>query len=251
MNKYVITILFLILAGIGVWIWLQDNDDTGLEQVLGKETASTTEKTGLSSTTPVNKPSKNISADEAWKVIQNYLAYAKAKDMSGVASLSYQLSDSCSKALKNSGDNSSKTDCLGKIENAYSMGSAFKQSDFTNVWSDSRQIILSTPWKNWDGSNIGGLLRSIIYEVNTSSGLKVLYFNNAAGVFLPMGASTTRAQMDAELERRTVDTDQDGIPDYDEKCTNQDSTCVKTDPNKLDTNGNGFWDGVERLFYKK
>ena len=45
-----------------------------------------------------------------------------------------------------------------------------------------------------------------------------------------------------------VDSDEDGIVDKDEKCegaAQYDPRCTKTDPNKKDTDGNGWWDGID------
>lgn len=49
------------------------------------------------------------------------------------------------------------------------------------------------------------------------------------------------------LKAMISDSDKDGRTDYDELCKGAmeaNPNCVKTDPNKRDTNDNGWWDGI-------
>lgn len=54
------------------------------------------------------------------------------------------------------------------------------------------------------------------------------------------------------LTKYTEDKDEDGMEDYLEEClsSSQDETCIKSDTNNKDGDGDGFWDGIEALFYK-
>jgi len=135
------------------------------------------------------------------------------------------------------------------MDMAYSYGSALKKADFTNVWSDSKQTILATNFKINEDDTAIGRNRAIIFFVKNSSGdLVLLSFSPFQGTVLQK-ASSTRQDLLNKLTTYTEDTDEDGIANYEEEClAPYDSpTCIKTNPNLRDTDGNGFWDGVQAL----
>lgn len=80
---------------------------------------------------------KNLLADKAWSVFENYLNFAHNHDISGVQSLSYQISDTC----KNP---ESETACFGLMDSLYEIASPLKRSEFTHIQSDERQIVMFT-----------------------------------------------------------------------------------------------------------
>ena len=149
-------------------------------------------------------------------------------------------------------------ECKNRMDSAYSYGSALKKADFVNVWSDSKQTILSTNFKIEEDADVIGRNRAIIFfigEQSTTTGktnLKLLSFSPFRGVVLDKDSST-REELLSKLTLYTQDKDEDGIADYDEQCIGAaaSSTCVKTDPTLRDTNGNGWWDGVEALMNQK
>ena len=74
---------------------------------------------------------------EAWQVFENYLAFAKAHDMAGIRTLSYQISATCNDPAK-------ERECLTLMDNVYLFASDLKLSDFTHFAADERQIVLYT-----------------------------------------------------------------------------------------------------------
>jgi len=246
MKKYILALVLILVLGLSAWKFLgkRENPIEPLPQINEENTATTTEETGVVSNPTVS----NTEKDQAWAVLQKYLSFAKANDVKGLAGVSYQLSDSC-KNYDKSADN--KKDCDAKMQSVYSMGSQLKKSDFTEVWYDSKQTILSTKFSRADaGTDIAGYLHSVIFFVKEGGNTKLLSFNPARGIFLPKTATTTPTEIQTKLNASVLDNDKDGMEDQVENCVRVDTACTKTDPTKRDSDGDGFWDGVEALFYK-
>jgi len=245
MKKYIWIVVALL--AIGLITWKLTEKPKAVEEVpvvTQNELPLHQDSAGQASSTPVT----NTERDSAWAVLQKYLGYAKANDVKGLATLSYQLSDSCKNYSASADD---RKDCDAKMQSVYKMGSQFKKSDYGYTWSDSKQIILSTAFYRSDpASDVAGYLHGIIFFVKDAGAIKVLSFNPVRGIFLPKSATTTPAEIEQKLIAAVKDADQDGMEDQVENCIRVDTACTKTDPTKRDTNGNGFWDGVEALFYK-
>lgn len=74
---------------------------------------------------------------KAWAIFQNYLEFAKAHNLVGLRSLSYQVSATCN-------DQSKEKECFALMDSVYSIAHLFELSDFTHIQSDKRQIIMYT-----------------------------------------------------------------------------------------------------------
>ena len=139
-----------------------------------------------------------------------------------------------------------RIDCEGRMGSAYSYGSTLKKEDFTNVWSDEKQIILSTDFwlESSEDMDQYGRFRSIIFFVKSETGWKLLSFSPTKGGATNKGAAS-QEEIDARLIRYTEDKDEDGA----EECIPAETkdTCVATNPKIRDTDGDGLWDGVEAL----
>ncbi len=185
----------------------------------------------------------------AWAVFQQYLAFAKVHNFVGLKSVAHQTSDTCNDPIKT-------TECNDLMTGVYDIGIKFVEKDFSIVWFDSKQIILSTDFQTESGDTTRSLVRKIIYFTRDSKGVpKVLSFSTPDEVTYavinksePIATST----IDARLEFRIKDSDQDGAPDEVETCSYQGapSDCIKTDPNKRDSIGDGWWDGIRALIRK-
>lgn len=242
-KKYILAVVLILVLAISAWKFIgkRETSNEPLPQI---------NEENLATTTPLREDSAGqAEKDQAWAVLQKYLSFAKANDIKGLTSLSYQLSDSC-KNYDKSTDN--KKDCDAKMQSVYSIGSQFKKADYTIVWSDSKQTILSTPFYRADaGEEIASYLHGVIFFVKSTDGsIKLLSFNPARGIFLPKTATSTKAEIDKKLKDAVIDLDKDGMEDQVESCIRTDVACTKTNPQKRDTDGDGFWDGVEALFYK-
>lgn len=140
----------------------------------------------------------------AWSTFQDYLKFAKEHDLEGVKSLSYQVSETCSNPEK-------VTDCNTLMDSVYMIAGGFKLSDFVNVFSDEKQIILTTDYvevfKDADPTKV------VLYFVKSDAGApKVL------GIRFCYGKESDQ------------------------------NICVITDPEKRDSDKDGWWDDVESLF---
>ena len=180
----------------------------------------------------------------AWAVFQTYLEVVKNYDVEGLKILSYQLSDDCL-------DESKLAKCKERMGTAYYFGQSFNLDDITKISYDKKQIILSTDYTKTLEATSTGMIRGLIYFVRDGSDIKFLSMEPFDGIVtLRSTEATTTAE--ARLKELTQDSDRDYLPDIEETCedTNSASNCIKTNPKKRDTDGNGFWDSTQVLFYK-
>lgn len=186
-------------------------------------------------------PLSNNPKDIAWALFQKYLGYNKNKDIEGVRSVVYKIASICE-------DPKTRIDCEGRMGAAYSYGSALKKEDFTNIWIDEKQIILSTDFKIEEDDSAIGRNRAIIFFIKDESGLKMLSFSPFKGA-VTSKSTASKEELNDRLIIYTEDKDEDGIASYQEEClgAKEGEACVKTNPKIRDTNGNGWWDGVEAL----
>lgn len=250
MNKKIGAILIVIALVIGAYLfYFQEKQPIVVEEIINQ---------GVASTSPTTLPETSPTLDKSWQVLEQYLVAAKAHDIAAVENLSYQLSDSCKKIAESE---DAKKDCEARMDTVYNFGSQLQKTDFKYIWSDSKQIVLATDWLESDEGDLAARIRSTIYFTRGEDGsLKVLSFKPAQGTFISKfdkkeggpQIKLTAEEIKARLIKYTEDADKDGVEDYVETCsgTSNNSTCIKTDPKKRDTNRNGWWDGVEALFYK-
>lgn len=190
----------------------------------------------------------NSVAHQAWLVLQDYLEAAKNHDIVGIKNLSHQLSSSCQDITSEE----NKNKCFDLMDNVYQIGITLKESDYINVWSDSKQIILFTDsTKTEDENTLASSVALLYFTVDSKDNPKILGMNPYKEVFVKKG-SLSKAEVENNLKLLLKDTDKDGVGDQDENCTSPMSSkdCQKTDPLKRDTDGDGYWDGIEALFYK-
>ena len=187
-------------------------------------------------TTPLSDSPKDI----AWATFQQYLKYNRDNDLEGVKSIVYKIAPICE-------DLKDIIDCKARMSSAYAYGKDLNKNDFVNVWSDDKQIILSTNFKIEEDKNFLGRNRAIIYFIRDAEGLKLLSFSPFKGIVISKGEAS-RKELDDRIIIFTEDRDQDGIADYSEECLDtKKETCTKTDPKVRDTDGDGLWDGTEDL----
>jgi len=182
--------------------------------------------------------------NEAWQTFTAYLAAAKNHDIAALGAVSYKLSDACTNP-------DTKNDCYSRMDTVYNFGKDVKITDLPNITGDDKQVMLSTNNnEHLDGDN-PSITRGILYFARAADGsLKLASIQPFQGAFLfrdnlPKTASTTT--ISTTLKNMALDTDGDLLPDSIELCADEktDPTCVKTDPNKKDTDGDGWWDSIE------
>ena len=95
------------------------------------------EKNSFQATFDLLLPWQEESKRGAWTTFENYLEFARAHNLAGVKSLSYQISTTCSDATK-------IEECFALMDSVYEIAKDFKQSDFRHVEEDGRQIVTYT-----------------------------------------------------------------------------------------------------------
>src|SRR3989344_9440770 len=190
---------------------------------------------------PLSNSPKNV----AWETFQKYLKYNKEQNLEGVKSIVYKVAPIC-EDVKNT------IECKARMSLAYQYGSVLKKENFVNIWSDEKQIILATDFKIEEDDSILGRHRAIIFFVKDNESLKLLSFSPFKGATISKGVAS-REEIDDRLIIYTEDKDEDGIVDYDEECLSpkEGEVCVKTSPKIRDTDGDGFWDGINVLIAEK
>lgn len=174
---------------------------------------------------------------DAWTVFQEYLAAAKRHDLGTLTRHSYQLSPQCT-------DPRLKNQCPVLMDDVYKFFSPFTEQDFSTVWWDDKQIILSTDARVSTTSGAEWVTRSFLYFAVKGGDIKVLYGNPAKTWYI----DTTIPGNQEKIQAALTDSDQDGVEDGREMCTTIKIDCTYTDPHKRDTNDDGWWDGIEIYF---
>ncbi len=180
----------------------------------------------------------------AWAVFETYLDVVKNHDLDGLKILSYQLSEDCL-------DEGKFDKCKERMNNAYFFGQSLKLEDITEVSYDKKQIILATDYTKTIEATSTGMIRGLVYFVRDEEEIKFLSLEPFDGV-VTLRSTESTSTVEARLEELTKDSDGDYLPDNEETCSDLNvlASCTKTNPKKRDTNGDGFWDSTEALFYK-
>lgn len=81
--------------------------------------------------------SPSNASNEAWTTLQNYLEFARTRNLPGIRSLSHQVSATCN-------DPSREKECFALMDSVYAFASQLKLSEFKHIQMDERQIIMFT-----------------------------------------------------------------------------------------------------------
>ncbi len=184
--------------------------------------------------------------DSAWNVFEQYLSDLKAHNLTDLKTITYKLSGTCT-------DSTKTAECFGLMDKAYNAIKDFSKDEFIQVSFDSKQIILSTDFRTIQDGNARILIREIIYFYRDSaSNPKVIAYTlpfEQTFITIDFSQKLATSTIDSRLNDRVKDTDGDYLPDEIENCAfaEASSSCIKTNPNKKDSKGDGWWDGV-RIF---
>lgn len=186
----------------------------------------------------------NPRAEAAWSALLSYTQAAKDHNITALKKLAYKVSAACL-------DPDQAKICNERMDRASEITGAFKKSDFKNVVFDDRQIVLSTDWVVKETDIAIGETREVIYFARDKNGYpKLIYFTQPEEiVYSFIDPTQTKTALVNRLKERIVDTDGDLLADEVETCTFESAdpkTCTKTDPKKIDTDGDGWWDSVEQ-----
>ena len=244
LKKIILGIIVIILAGGLLWFL----GKKGAPSATQNENIEKPEESSLTPELPQpTLPFSNDPKDVAWNLFQKYLAYNKARDFEGVKSVVYKIAAVCANPQ-------TRIDCEARMNAAYQYGSVLKKENFVNIWTDEKQIILTTDFwvEDSDDMDLLGRFRSIIFFVKDSSDqLKLLSFTPQQGGATGKGTAS-QEELNDRILRWTEDGDNDGIADYTEECLGitEGQVCNKTSPKERDTDGDGWWDGADALLNK-
>jgi hypothetical protein len=181
--------------------------------------------------------------NDAWSVFTAYLKAAEANDIQELSRYSHKISSVCQGEEVNE-------ECGARMNAAYTIGSQFKEGEFKNRVEDHKQLILSTDGVVYeDEQEVGYSKKYLLFTKNEEGDLKVLGMDPSRRYFVYKKVGSTTEELLPLAEREMVDSDMDGAPDRFEECnlplTILVESCEKTDPQNRDTDGDGWWDGVE------
>lgn len=242
LKKIVILILFVSLIALGIKYLPKKVVETSLTT----NTTSTSTETTTTSTRPSPTKKDDVIKAEAWKVFEAYLVAAKANNLVEVKRLSYQLSDECL-------DSAKIEECNARMNTAYKYGIQFKLDAMKYMVYDDKQIIMAGEYNQSLEGNAPSFTRGVLYFVREGSEIKFLSLNPFQGIIVIRKENEATTTVIGRLLDATDDTDLDYLPDIYEMCTGVMATvdCVKSDIKKRDTDGDGYWDSTESLFYKR
>lgn len=183
-------------------------------------------------------------AHSAWLAFQQYVAFAKAHDIKGLESMTYKLSPTCVDPTKTK-------ECNTLMDGLVSVANVFDEKMFTHIMYDEKQLILSSDYKLEENEVVRGYSHAVIYFLRENTSFKIVGFGPTQGRYLAKLPNQTPADLERALLERLQDSDSDGKADYVELCIDpsKGEVCLKTDPNKKDTDGNSYWDGIQ-IFMK-
>ncbi len=166
-----------------------------------------------------------ISSSDPWAVFDKYKAYANAHDEAGMNSLSHIQSPKCGGG----------EECDSMFALLGSFLNSVNKADYTDRWEDSKQAILTGGLKKSSTAGDASVTRnSLLFTKDSLGNLK----------FLTMVSYSN-------MEAAMTDSDKDGLTDQEEKCEGTSKyrgNCKVTDPAKRDSDGDGWWDGIEARF---
>jgi hypothetical protein len=179
----------------------------------------------------------NTDDSNLWSIVTQLTKALKNYDSSFYNFLSYESIES-----GELGQNKELTDFL------YQEISTLREEDYSiNIGDGNKQIIYSTGWIRTESDTSNGYDRKLIVFIKDNGLWKMLSTSiQSYGVLKSQGA-----EGEIELQSMIIDTDNDGLTDWDEMCSGANAynpNCVKTDAGKKDTNGDGWWDSIDDLF---
>ncbi|HHQ45347.1 MAG TPA: hypothetical protein ENN13_04325 [Candidatus Altiarchaeales archaeon] len=163
-----------------------------------------------------------------WDVFWGYFKALNERDIETANRLGYNVID-LERCLEFQGSE----ECYYAIDIMYQISTEVVEDNFVNVWEDERQAILSTELLN---ESVGG---------HTIRSKEFIYFvKDGSGGVRFLGIDRKYWFYEEDLASAILDGDMDGLTDREENCELM-LDCVRTNPKRRDTDGDGWWDGVE------
>lgn len=240
----VVIIIVLLVVGGGVYFYLNkryaSSPDANVPEVVKIIPTNTTDNVVESN----SSPNTNIVTDnDLWSVLDKNTLALKNKDVVAFNATSY---------IQVAPAEESQFSQLASF--LYGEMIKINKSDYVNKWQDDKQAIFSTNPAKADNDNFYRYTQGSIMFIKKDGLWKLLSESPAKGFsILKGGTNKTSIQIEQDLQAMMLDSDKDGLTNEEETCTGTkqyDSKCIKTNPNKRDTKGNGWWDGIEKEMSK-
>lgn len=176
----------------------------------------------------------SITSHDLWLIFDKYKNYFRDHNANGINSLIYgQKFNDCTE------DTEECKQFFALIDFSYNEMSKYNESDFSLSWIDDKQAILATPLKK----GTDNYSRIYMFFVKDSSNYKLLLISSPVWHY---GLDSYEINQQ-KLNEMSLDSDSDGLTDQDERCDFiPSSMCVLTDSHNRDTDGDGFWDGIDK-----
>lgn len=239
---YIVGIVILILLAIN----LNKDFKRGEKEVLLNEvTTESTNEPSLQKES-ISTEVKTLSVDQrAWQTVVNYKEAARTHNLSAIKELAYKVSSACVGAET---DTSKQSECFSRLDSAYSLLSSLHREDFTTALFDSKQIILISKPRTTEDETKKTVERTLFYFTRDADGNPKILGIDTGRVHTVLKENKTASEVDKMLQEKLLDSDQDSLEDITETCTvSATSACKKTDPNKKDSDGDGYWDSINPL----
>lgn len=248
-TKTIIVGILCALVLVGGFIYTKKNtSQTKSEAQSSVSGPSNSEETdSTSSVATGNFDHKSVR--DMWATWTGYLEAVKNHDIGALKEYAYALSDTCK-------DPKQEKACFDKMDAVYKIGASFTKNDFSTALEDGKQGILETKLAPINSEKDFGYRKSSIIFVKDNTGNpRLLSLKPNEEWKVKRNSASTTAELNKSLEDMVKDTDQDGLTDQIEKCIFPDNyaviSCVESNPNKRDSDGDGYWDGVGFLIPKK
>lgn len=195
--------------------------------------------TPLPMPTAITTPGR-IDPEVGWSLFQGYLERLKLGDVEGasvLARLPFDW-DMCMAQLD-------EDSCREVLNLAYQEGAQINRQDLVQAWADENQLIMVTePMVSQEGegdtAQTSHAISNLMFIRDQAGAVKFLILRTTQWTTGPSGVA------ESEHLARLADRDQDGLSDYEENCAENNPPCEEpTDATERDSDGDGYWDGIE------
>lgn len=226
MKKPLISSILIVLVLVIIFVFSRAKHGAIVPQEIAQGTATTSAATTAPIALAPSVPLEQTLKKQTWNIFQNYRTAAKNHDLPTLSGLSYQLSAVCK-------DPAQQVACFQKMDAVYTATKSLQQTDFDHIVYDSKQVILYTDWQTVYNSDVTIAGRVLVYFARTPNGtLKLLSFNPSQAEYIAHRDSSGKTLTQSVIDITVAST------------TAADDIALKKD-----SDGNGWWDSIQSLFY--
>lgn len=256
----VIVIVVLLIATGGIYFYVNNNSKTTITEdvkvgndvevtdggnnkinnVVNNKDVSTTSVTKSEADKGTNEAVSTGKNYDLWPIFDKSVLALKNKDVKAFNKISYkQVAVGEEESF------------ISMASGMYKLASEVVKSEYVNKIGDSKQYIYSTPLNTTEEGY--AYKQGVVIFIKDGDTWKLLLNNENYWGISKAGTNKTLAEVQNELRLMTKDSDNDGLTDDQENCSGASEyklNCKKTDPNKKDTDGDGWWDGINAIINK-